>query len=140
MFASVKTLDTLHSSVPGFFFLIMCINKVIIDISSPWLWRECPVNATALIAPFNKACTAGLCCFYVVIKQKSICHFLRFSTCKPSADQMVTIYFCLRQFKSLTLQYDFTLFTRFSPKVLISSALFTAAHFHVPEGSGTLKR
>lgn len=80
-------------------------HKVIIDVSTPWLWRECPVNATALIAPFNKACTADFCWFYVVIKQKSICllprlFFLRFSMCEPSADQMVTIYFARGSLKA----------------------------------------
>lgn len=97
-------------SRPFFFFYLSCTHKVTIDISSPWLRRECPVNATALIAPFNNTCTADFCRFYVVIKQKSIClhtpptpllfFFWRFSTCKPSADQMVSIYFAQGSLKA----------------------------------------
>lgn len=96
-----------------FFFNLSCTHKVTIHISFPWLQRECPVNATALIAPFNNTCTADFCCFYVVIKQKSIClhthpqphsffffFFLRFSTCKPSADQTVSIYFAWGSLKA----------------------------------------
>lgn len=106
VWASVKASDTIHSTCSRLFFPpVSCAHKVIIDISSPWLWRECPVNATALIAPFNKACTADFCWFYVVIKQKSFClpplfFFLRFSKCEPSADQMVTIYFARGSLKA----------------------------------------
>lgn len=102
VWASVKTSDTIHSNCSRLFFHA---HKVIIDVSTLWLWRECPVNATALIAPFNKACTADFCWFYVVIKQKSICllprlFFLRFSMCEPSADQMVSIYFARGSLKA----------------------------------------
>lgn len=104
VWASVKTSNTIHSTCSRLLFFFRA-HKVIIDVSTPWLWRECPVNATALIAPFNKACTADFCWFYVVIKQKSICllprlFFPRFSMCEPSADQMVTIYFARGSLKA----------------------------------------
>lgn len=104
VWASLKTLDTIHSTCSQLFFSSSCSHKLIIDISTLWLWHECPVNTTALIISFNKACTADFCWFYVVIKQKSIClppsFSPRFSMCKPYADQMVTIYFAQGSLKA----------------------------------------
>lgn len=65
---------------------------------------------------------------------------LRICLCNPADDQMVTVCFGWRRLESLKTQYDFTLVNRFGPKILISFALFTAAHFHMPKSPGTLKQ